>query len=323
MKKNNKIYGFMANNSRPLSSIGYFVLLMVIFFIGAPEVMIKVNLHQSVFIMLPIIVFMVVPLVFVVTAGEIDLSFASTFGVAAYVFALLVKLGIDPLLCLIIGVISGGIIGICVGSLIVYGRISSLVASLGALFLMRGFLFVASDSRSITFVEVRDHWMYELLVGKFYGFPMQIFWAALFTIFSYYLYRKHVFGIHVHHVGDNADSAAQMGINVNWVRIGVFAYAGLGAAFAGIFSSLINFTWWPTQGFGYLLLALAAVFIGGTPTWGGVGTIVGAVFGVGVVAYMETGVVAIGMSGVWRQFFNGLIIILAILGHRFHGTRIR
>ena len=82
-------------------------------------------------------------------------------------------------------------------------------------------------------------------------------------------------------MGDNADSAAQMGINVNRVRIGVFAYAGLGAALAGIFSSLVNFTWWPTQGFGYLLLALAAVFIGGTPTWGGVGTIVGAVFGVG------------------------------------------
>ena len=38
---------------------------------------------------------------------------------------------------------------------------------------------------------------------------------------------------------------------------------------------------------------------------------------------VEVGVIAIGMSGVWRQFFNGLIIILAILGHRFHGTRIR
>jgi simple sugar transport system permease protein len=100
-------------------------------------------------------------------------------------------------------------------------------------------------------------------------------------------------------------------------------YVGFGAALAGIFSTLVNFTWWPTQGFGFLLLALAAVFVGGTPTWGGVGTIIGAVFGVGVIAYMEVGVVAIGMSGVWRQFFNGLIIILAILGHRFHGMRIR
>ena len=73
-----------------------------------------------------------------------------------------------------------------------------------------------------------------------------------------------------------------------------------------------------TQGFGYLLLALAAVFIGGTPTWGGVGTIVGAVFGVGVIIY-GIGVVAMGMSGVWRQFFNGLIIILAILGLDYGG----
>ena len=117
-------------------------------------------------------------------------------------------------------------------------------------------------------MEISDHWIYDVLVGKLFGVPMQVYWAALFTIFSYYLYRKHVFGIHIHHVGDNPDSAAQMGINVNWVRISAFMYVGLGAALAGIFSCLINFTWWPTQGFGYLLLALAAVFIGGTPNMG-------------------------------------------------------
>ena len=74
MKKNNRIFEFITKNSRPLSSIGYFILLMVIFFIGAPEVMSRPNLHQSVFIMLPIIVFMVVPLVFVVipTTGEYE-----------------------------------------------------------------------------------------------------------------------------------------------------------------------------------------------------------------------------------------------------------
>ena len=49
----------------------------------------------------------------------------------------------------------------------------------------------------------------------------------------------------------------------------------------------------------------------------------GAVFGVGVIAYMEIGIVAIGWSGTWRQFFNGLIILLALLGHRLHGERVR
>ena len=152
---------------------------------------------------------------------------------------------------------------------------------------------------------------------------LQLFWAALFVVIAYYLYHRHVFGVHVHHVGDNPDSAAQMGVNVNLTRIFCFMYCGIGAGIAGIFSTLINFTWWPTQGFGFLLLAIAGVFVGGTPTWGGVGTIFGAVFGSGVIAYMETGIVAMGWSGLWRQFFNGLIIILALLGHRFHGNRIR
>ena len=100
-------------------------------------------------------------------------------------------------------------------------------------------------------------------------------------------------------------------------------FVGIGSALGGIFTTLITYTFFPTQGFGYLLLALAAVFVGGTPYWGGLGTIIGAVFGVGIIAYMEIGIIAIGWSGEWRQFFNGLIILLALLGHRLHGERVR
>ena len=324
MQKKTGLVSYLSDNSRPLSSFFYFALIMTIFFAAAPEVFFAAKFHQAVMTTLPIIIFLVIPLVFIVTMGEIDLSFASIFGFAAWIFAGSIKyFGFDPFLGLLVGIAGGAALGIFMGCLVVYGRISSLVASLGALFLIRGFLFVVSDSKSITIIEIRDHWMYPLLVGKFYGFPMQLFWAALFVIISYFLYHRHVFGAHVHHVGDNPDSAAQMGVNVDLTRIYCFMFCGMGAGIAGIFSTLINFTWWPTQGFGFLLLAIAGVFVGGTPTWGGVGTILGAVFGSGVIAYMETGIVAMGWSGLWRQFFNGLIIILALLGHRFHGNRIR
>ena len=324
MQKKTGLVSYLSDNSRPLSSFFYFALIMTIFFAAAPEVFFAAKFHQAVMTTLPIIIFLVIPLVFIVTMGEIDLSFASIFGFAAWIFAGSIKyFGFDPFLGLLVGIAGGAALGIFMGCLVVYGRISSLVASLGALFLIRGFLFVVSDSKSITIIEIRDHWMYPLLVGKFYGFPMQLFWAALFVIISYFLYHRHVFGAHVHHVGDNPDSAAQMGVNVDLTRIYCFMFCGIGAGIAGIFSTLINFTWWPTQGFGFLLLAIAGVFVGGTPTWGGVGTILGAVFGPGVIAYMETGIVAMGWSGLWRQFFNGLIIILALLGHRFHGNRIR
>lgn len=314
---------FFHRNGRAMGSMGYFLLLMIVFLIGAPEVWIRPNLHQSVFVMMPTLLFMVIPLVFLVTSGEIDLSFASTYGLAAYVFALLVTAGIDPLIAFVGGICTGAIVGAAVGALIVFGRLSSLVASLGVLFLIRGFLFVSTNSRSITLLDIDTHWMYNLLVGKIYGVPVQVIWAMAFIIFSYYLFNRHVFGIHIHHVGDNEVSASQMGINVKAVKIKAFMFVGIGAAIAGMFTTLITYTFFPTQGFGYLLLALAAVFIGGTPYWGGLGTIVGAIFGVGVIAYMEIGVVAVGMSGTWRQFFNGLIILLALMGHRLHGDRVR
>ncbi len=323
-KESSVINKIFHKNGRAFGSMGYFIILMLIFLIGAPEAWLRPNLHQSVFVMMPTLIFLVIPLVFLVASGEIDLSFASTYALAAYIFAILVKSGIDPALAILAGVISGAVVGALVGALIVYGRLSSLVASLGVLFLLRGLILVLTQSRSITMMdELENHWVYHLLVGNFYGFPMQMLWALAFVIFSYYLFNKHVFGIHIHHVGDNYVSAEQMGINVKAVKIKTFMFVGLGAGIAGIFTTLITYSFFPTQGFGYLLLALAAVFVGGTPYWGGLGTIAGAVFGVGVIAYMEVGVIAVGMSGVWRQFFNGLIILLALLGHRLHGDRVR
>ena len=57
--------------------------------------------------------------------------------------------------------------------------------------------------------------------------------------------------------------------------------------------------------------------------WGGVGTIVGGAFGALIVAFIQSGIVAAGLSGFYVQFFNGLIIILSLLGHRWNQKRYR
>jgi simple sugar transport system permease protein len=156
-----------------------------------------------------------------------------------------------------------------------------------------------------------------------WGVPVQIYWAIAFTIFSAFLYRRHRFGVQVHIVGDNPDSAQQMGIDVRRVRIKAFAFVGIGAAIAGVFSTMINFTWWPTAGDGYLLPVLASVFVGGTPPWGGIGTVFGGAIGALTVSFIQTGIIGAGLSGFYVQFFNGLIIILSLLGHRWNQVRYR
>jgi simple sugar transport system permease protein len=150
-----------------------------------------------------------------------------------------------------------------------------------------------------------------------------MYWAIAFIIIGWFLYNRHVFGAHVHCVGDNPDSSAEMGINVKRTRVMLFLFVGVGAALAGVCSVLINFVWWPTTGDGFLLPGLAGIFVGGTPSWGGVGTLVGGAIGATIVSVIETGVIAAGLTGFFTQFFYGLVIILSLIGHRFNGRRYR
>jgi simple sugar transport system permease protein len=297
--------------------------MLLFFFIGNPRVFSTWNLYVSVMTTLPVALFMTAPLVFVVTAGEIDLSFPAVFGFASLAFAVVVQAGFDPFLAIVAALIVGAMLGYGIGALVVYAGLSSLVATLGMNFMLRGAILILTQSKSIAMPTLAQSWAYKIFASSIFGIPVQMFWALLFVVFCALLYNRHRFGAQVHVVGDNPDSANEMGVNVNLVRVKVFGLMGLGAALAGVVSTMINFTWWPTSGDGYLLPVIASVFVGGTPTWGGIGTVGGGAIGALTVSFIQTGVVGAGWSGFYVQFFYGLIIILSLLGHRWNQARYR
>ena len=319
----NPLRSFMLNNRAALGSLAVFLAMLMIFTIANPAVFTSWTLYASVLTTLPVAIFLTVPLVFIVTVGEIDLSFPATMGCAAWAFALVVQAGYDPMLGFAAALLTGAILGAFVGALVVFANLSSLIATLGMNFVLRGLILIFTEGKSISLASLTDNWVLKVFSSEIYGVPAQIYWAIAFTIFSMFLYTRHRFGVHIHIVGDNPDSASQMGINVNRVRVGAFVFVGIGAAFAGVFSTMINFTWWPTSGDGYLLPVLASVFVGGTPTWGGIGTVLGGAIGALTVSFIQTGIVGAGLSGFYVQFFNGLIIILSLLGHRWNQIRYR
>jgi len=319
----NPLRRFVIENRASLGSLAVFILMMAVFMAANPRVFTTWALYSSVLTTLPVAIFLTVPLVFVVTAGEIDLSFPATMGFAAWMFALVVQAGYDPFLGFAAAIVVGMALGYLVGALVVHANLSSLIATLGMNFVLRGVILIFTEGKSIALVTLNQSWAYKLFSGNLFGVPVQIFWAILFTIFSAFLYRRHRFGVQVHIVGDNPDSARQMGINVKRVRVNSFVFVGFGAALAGVFSTMINFTWWPTAGEGYLLPVLASVFVGGTPPWGGIGTVFGGAIGALTVSFIQTGIVGAGLSGFYVQFFNGLIIILSLLGHRWNQIRYR
>ncbi len=314
---------FVLANRASIGTMAVFVVMMVLFFIGNPAVFSDYRIYYSVLTTLPVAIFVVVPMVFLVTVGEIDLSFPAVMALAAWIFALCVQAGIDPFVSLFLGLGVGVLMGAAIGLIVVYGGLSSLVATLGLSFLIRGGILIATGGKSIAMLSLKDTVAYKILSGTIYGFPVQMLWAALFVVLSVLLYNRHKFGARVHCVGDNPDSAEQMGIDTRRVRVLTFVFMGFGAGLAGIFSTMINFTWWPTTGDSYLLPTLAAVFVGGTPTWGGIGTVVGGTIGAVIVSFIQVGIVSAGLDGFYVQFFNGLIIILSLIGHRWNQIRYR
>jgi len=314
---------FFDANRAAVGTFAVFVVMIGLFMFASPRVFLSWPIYNSVLVTLPVSLCLVTPLVFIVTVGEIDLSFPATMGFAAWIFALIVQAGYNPVLAILGAVVMGMALGLGVGALVVIANLSSLIATLGMNFMLRGFIMIITQGKSIALLSLMDSTTGSVLSGQIAGFPVQIFWALGFVVFAALLFNRHRFGARVKAVGDNPDSAGQMGISVNQVRIATFVFMGLGAALAGIFTTMVNYTWWPTTGDGYLLPAIASVFVGGTPTWGGVGTIVGGAFGALIVSFIQSGVVAAGLSGFYVQFFNGLIIILALLGHRWNQKRYR
>ena len=316
-------------NRRALTSTLFLIVMLVGFYMANPDVFSQFRTYRSVMIALPVSIFLVVPLVFVVTAGEIDLSFPSVVGLASYAFVSIVDQGGDPLIGIAAALLVGALLGVLNGILVVRIGLSALVATLGMNFFLRGLINILVEGFSIAIPEVRGTFIHNLLtddtihiVGN-QGIPNQMLWALAFTALGVFLYNRHSFGVRVHCVGDNPESAAEMGIDVDRTRIMVFVFTGIGAALAGVFSVMINFVWWPTTGDGLLLPVLAGLFVGGTPTWGGIGTVFGGSIGTSIVAFIETGVIAAGLTGFFTQFFYGLIIILSLIFQRFNGGRVR
>lgn len=314
---------FVMDHRPALGSLLVFVLMIAVFMIGNPMVFTQWSIYRAVLIGLPVVLFVVVPLVYVVTVGEIDLSFPATIGMSGWAFALVVQAGYDPFLGLIAAIATGLFLGFCVGWLVVYANLSSLIATLGMNFMLRGLIQIRTEGRSIALVSLPQSWAYKIFAGEMMGIPLQVVWVLIFVVVCSFIYNRHRFGVRVHIVGDNPDAAQQMGIDVKKVRLQTFVFVGLGAALAGVFAVFINYTWWPTSGESFLLPGLASVFVGGTAPWGGIGTVIGSAIGAFTVSFIQTGVVGVGLSGFYVQFFYGLIIILSLLGHRWNQVRYR
>jgi simple sugar transport system permease protein len=296
--------------------IGIVVVALVIwalFLVGAPKTFLRYDIYNSLMITTPYFGMIALPLTLVIIAAEIDLSFPSimAWGMTGFdlVFLATGSIYLSFIACLLAGLLAGWLNGY----IVVRIGIPSLVATLGTSFFWAGAVILVTNAQGQGLTSVSNTFLYQALVGRIGGrFPMQFLWMIAIAIATWFLLNRTRFGAHVYLVGDNVESARLMGVNVDRIKITVFAIVGVTAAFAGCIQSLDLLFFWPTLGGGYLLNTLAAVFLGGTSVFGGTGTIFGTFVASFIINIINPGIVAVGLTGYWTQVIYGLIIVVSV-----------
>lgn len=321
-----QILGFARQNGLQIGIIGVLVVMWIFFIIAAPITFQSKEIYAAFMSTVPFFGVIALPLTLLVVAQEIDLSFGSVMALAMVAFLAVFNATGSPLLALIVCLFVGFMAGILNGLIVVKLGIPSLIATIGTQFFWSGVGLVLTNAKGGSLVDVQtaSPVFHDLLVGRVVGYwPAQMIWMVLIGVAMWTLLNRHRFGAHLYLIGDNTNSARLMGINVDQRRILTFALVGTAAAFGGLLASLEVSYYWPTLGSGYLLQTLAAVFLGGTPVMGGVGTILGTFVGCFIIGAINAGTVAIGLTGFWTQLIYGLIIVVSVAMHNVLRRRIR
>jgi simple sugar transport system permease protein len=312
---------YLGDHRAFISSLAFFILMIAAFAAISPSIWSKSTVYTAVAISLPTLSIIAVAVVFVVSAGEIDLSFGATVTFAGLVFSYAALGGLDPFLAALLAVLAGIGIGLVNGVLVAYFGLSSLIATLGMSYFWAGLANIISNGTGVPLDALQGSWLTSILVGEIGNFPVQVLWGVAFAVLAAVLFDRHKLGAHARFIGDNIGAAREMGVNIELTRLSIFGFVGLSAGIVGVMISLINVNFYPNAGSGLLLPVLASVFVGGTPMLGGVGSIAGAFVGSMTISFISIGILTSGFSGFYTDFLYGVVIVLSAVVHTIGGIR--
>lgn len=249
----------------------------------------------------------------VILSKGIDLSVGSVIGFTTIFVAYLVQdAGVSVPVAWGLALVVGTIFGLSMGALIVVYELPAFLVTLGGLFFAKGMGFVISGSSigiQNSFYEAIVDFRVPIGGGGSLGAGALAF--LVFFLFSLYLLKWTRFGRYVYAIGGNEDSARLMGLPVDQVKIGIYAFNGFCSALAGILMTLYMGSGNPLNAVGMELDAIAAVVIGGTLLTGGVGGATGTLFGVLTFAVIQT---ILNFDGRFKPAFLRIAIATLLLG---------
>lgn len=255
----------------------------------------------------------------VVLTRNIDLSVGSIVGFTAYFvgsqLAANNAMGAPAAVGLAAAV--GGTMGLVNGLIVAYGRVPAIITTLGTLAIYRMLLINYANARTVT-VDSLPAWVVEFSrqtlfsIGDFAVRPLMVATLAAVVVFQFVLGYT-IFGRRLYAIGSNPEAARFSGLPAQRLVLTAFTLCGMLAGLAG-FLFLARFgTITAVAGQGIELESVAAVVVGGVNTFGGSGTVLGALLGAFLIDLLGQGLLRwLGISEFWRDALLGLLILLAV-----------
>jgi simple sugar transport system permease protein len=264
-----------------------------------------------------------VGMTFVILSGGIDLSVGS---VIAFTGVLLAKLigayGVAPGYAFVIVLLMGALFGALMGWIIDTLKLPAFIITLAGMFFVRGMSFIVSEE-SLPI----NHPVYDFLANYAWKMPgggrftLLALVMLLVVLGGIILAHRTRFGNNVYAVGGSNVSAALMGVPVRRTTIYIYMLSSTLAVLSGIIFSLYTSAGYALAASGVELDAIASVVIGGTLLSGGVGTVLGSLFGVLIQGLIQTYITFDGtLSSWWTKIVMGVLLFIFIGLQKGMGT---
>jgi ribose/xylose/arabinose/galactoside ABC-type transport system permease subunit len=208
----------------------------------------------------------------------------------------------------------GVALGAVMGAIIHFFKVQPFIVTLAGMFFARGMCFVIStDAITISDPFYRAVALYRIpIFGKSF-ISINVVIVLVVLVAAIYLAHLTRFGRTVYAIGGNEQSALLMGLPVARTKILVYTLNGFCSALAGVVFSIYMLSGYGLYTYGLELEAIASVVIGGTMLTGGVGYVIGTVFGVLIQGLIQTIIMFQGtLNSWWTKIVIGLLTLLFI-----------